>query len=77
MKVSSSLGNLNPASLKALPKSFSLGKSIWQVLQDVPYCGRTPELRGSLPKRDLNDQGGQNYEYATVKSHPIASLLLI
>src|SRR5208337_1498486 len=34
---SSSLGNLNPASLKALPKSFSLGKSIWHVLQLVPY----------------------------------------
>src|SRR5215469_15405841 len=34
---SSSLGNLNPASLNALPKSFSLGKSIWQVLQLVPY----------------------------------------
>ena len=36
-KVSSSLGNLNPASLKALPKSLSLGKSTWQVLQEVPY----------------------------------------
>ncbi len=36
--VSSSFGNLNPASLKALPKSFSFGKSTWQVLQDVPYC---------------------------------------
>src|ERR1039457_6341563 len=34
---SSSLGNLKPASLKAFPKSFSLGKSIWQVLQLVPY----------------------------------------
>src|SRR5271166_3876445 len=34
---SSSFGNLNPASLKALPKSFSLGKSMWQVLQLVPY----------------------------------------
>src|SRR5215471_20830514 len=34
---SSSLGNLNPASLNALPKSLSLGKSIWQVLQLVPY----------------------------------------
>ena len=34
---SSSLGNLKPASLKALPKSFSLGKSKWQVLQLVPY----------------------------------------
>src|SRR5271157_546111 len=34
---SSSLGNLKPASLKALPKSFSLGKSMWQVLQLVPY----------------------------------------
>jgi hypothetical protein len=37
MKASSSFGNLNPASLKAFPKSFSLGKSTWQVLQDVPY----------------------------------------
>src|SRR5271169_5499299 len=35
---SSSLGNLKPASLKALPKSFSLGKSMWHVLQLVPYC---------------------------------------
>src|SRR5215469_14182069 len=34
---SSSFGNLNPASLKAFPKSLSLGKSIWQVLQLVPY----------------------------------------
>src|ERR1035441_2659065 len=33
----SSLGILKPASLKAFPKSFSLGKSIWQVLQLVPY----------------------------------------
>src|ERR1035441_10900462 len=35
---SSSLGNLKPASLNAFPKSFSFGKSIWQVLQLVPYC---------------------------------------
>src|SRR5271165_5711026 len=34
---SSSLGNLKPASLKAFPKSLSLGKSIWHVLQLVPY----------------------------------------
>jgi hypothetical protein len=33
----SSFGNLNPASLKAFPKSFNLGKTIWQVLQLVPY----------------------------------------
>src|SRR5215469_17239620 len=33
----SSFGNLKPASLKAFPKSFNLGKSIWQVLQLVPY----------------------------------------
>jgi len=38
MKVSSSFGNLKPASLNALPKSFSLGKSRWQVVQEVPYC---------------------------------------
>ena len=37
-KDASSLGNLNPASLKALPKSLSFGKSRWQVLHDVPYC---------------------------------------
>src|SRR5664280_898369 len=36
-KDSSSLGNLKPASLKALPKSLSLGKSEWQVVQEVPY----------------------------------------
>src|SRR5437588_6728072 len=36
-KVSSSLGNLKPASLKALQKSLSFGKSTWQVAQDVPY----------------------------------------
>src|ERR1019366_8136481 len=35
---SSSLGNLKPASLKAFPKSLSLGKSMWQVLHEVPYC---------------------------------------
>src|ERR1700741_4804955 len=34
---SSSLGNLKPASLKALPKSLSLGKSRWQVVHEVPY----------------------------------------
>src|SRR5271157_1007242 len=34
---SSSLGNLKPASLKAFPKSLSLGKSMWHVLQLVPY----------------------------------------
>src|SRR5664279_5289866 len=34
---SSSLGNLKPASLKALPKSFSFGKLMWHVLQLVPY----------------------------------------
>jgi hypothetical protein len=28
---------LKPASLKALPKSLSFGKSTWQVVQDVPY----------------------------------------
>src|SRR5262249_33449727 len=33
----SSVGNLKPASLNALPKSFSLGKSRWQVAQLVPY----------------------------------------
>src|SRR5207302_762793 len=38
MKLSSSLGNLKPASLNAFPKSFSLGKSRWQVLHEVPYC---------------------------------------
>src|SRR5690349_17694141 len=34
---SSSVGNLNPASLKALPKSFSLGKSEWHVAHEVWY----------------------------------------
>src|SRR5271157_2153293 len=34
---SSSLGNLKPASLKALPKSLSLGKSEWHVVHEVPY----------------------------------------
>src|SRR5215469_5895410 len=34
---SSSLGNLKPASLKALPKSLSFGKSRWHVAQLVPY----------------------------------------
>src|ERR1019366_6610651 len=37
INVSSSLGNLNPASLKALPKSLSLGKFTWQVAHEVPY----------------------------------------
>ena len=36
--VSSSFGNLKPASLKAFPKSFSFGKSRWQVVHEVPYC---------------------------------------
>src|SRR5690348_11732508 len=31
----SSVGNLKPASLNALPKSFNFGKSRWQVLQEV------------------------------------------
>src|SRR5512140_722155 len=38
IKLSSSFGNLKPASLNALPKSLSFGKSEWQVAQDVPYC---------------------------------------
>src|SRR5215469_9555140 len=33
----SSSGNLKPASLNALPKSLSLGKSMWHVLQLRPY----------------------------------------
>jgi hypothetical protein len=33
--VSSSFGNLKPLSLNAFPKSFSFGKSMWQVLQEV------------------------------------------
>ena len=36
--VSSSFGNLKPASLNALPKSLSFGKSRWQVVHEVPYC---------------------------------------
>ncbi|MGB9122893.1 MAG: hypothetical protein WCE73_19925, partial [Candidatus Angelobacter sp.] len=31
------VGNLKPASLNALPKSFSLGKSEWQVAHEVWY----------------------------------------
>src|SRR6266852_7386774 len=50
MKVSSSLGNLNPASLKALPKSLSLGKSTWQVLQDVPYWRENAGMAKLLPE---------------------------
>src|SRR4029077_4057705 len=38
MKLSSSFGNLKPASLNAFPKSFSLGKSTWHVAHEVPYC---------------------------------------
>src|ERR1700694_3850750 len=37
-KLSSSFGNLKPASLNAFPKSFNFGKSMWQVLQEVLYC---------------------------------------
>lgn len=40
---SSSLGNLKPASLNAFPKSFSLGKSTWQVEQEFRIAGRTRE----------------------------------
>src|SRR5271165_3635346 len=36
-KVSSSFGNLKPASLNALPKSLSFGKTMWQVWHEVPY----------------------------------------
>jgi hypothetical protein len=49
MKVSSSLGNLNPASLKALPKSLSFGKSIWQVLHEVPYWCEKAGIAELLP----------------------------
>src|ERR1700741_4981329 len=49
MKLSSSLGNLNPASLNALPKSFSLGKSMWQVLQEVPYCRENAGIAWLVP----------------------------
>ena len=59
-KVSSSFGNLKPASLKAFPKSFSLGKSMWQVLQEVPYCrenaGMAPTFRGSKRTRPRHER---------------------
>src|ERR1700756_1102099 len=51
---SSSVGNLNPASLKALPKSLSLGKSMWQVLHDVLYCRENAGMacaRGGVASR--------------------------
>src|SRR5215470_2916919 len=51
MKVSSSFGNLKPASLNALPKSLSLGKSTWQVAQDVPYCRENAGMAYPLPQR--------------------------
>src|SRR6202008_3977190 len=49
VKLSSSLGNLKPASLNALPKSFSFGKSRWQVLQEVPYCRENAGIAWLLP----------------------------
>src|SRR5215471_20056782 len=50
-KVSSSLGNLNPASLKAFPKSLSLGKSKWQVLQEVPYWREKAGMAELVPEK--------------------------
>src|SRR5215469_2207764 len=35
--VSSSFGNLKPFFLKAIPKSLSSGKLLWQVVHDVWY----------------------------------------
>ena len=76
MKLSSSFGNLKPASLNALPKSFSLGKSRWQVLQDVPYWRENAGIAWLLPENPTSDdQHEQSYEYATVREHHIASLL--
>ena len=49
---SSSLGNLNPASLNALPKSFSLGKSMWHVLQLVPYKRENAGIASALVRRN-------------------------
>src|SRR5208337_609459 len=52
---SSSFGNLKPASLNAFPKSFSLGKSIWHVLQLVPYMRENAGIaRPSLANRIVN-----------------------
>src|SRR3974390_2211913 len=51
MKLSSSLGNLNPASLNALPKSFSFGKSRWQVVQEVPYMRENAGMAKLLETR--------------------------
>src|ERR1700758_5288538 len=55
---SSSVGNLKPASLKALPKSLSLGKSRWQVLQEVLYSRENAgmaKLRGGITRAETTN----------------------
>src|SRR5208337_3973979 len=54
---SSSLGNLKPASLKAFPKSLSFGKSMWHVLQLVPYMRENAGIaRLSCTERTARDK---------------------
>jgi len=50
---SSSVGNLKPASLNALPKSFNFGKSMWHVMHEVWYAREKAgiaELRSGMKK---------------------------
>src|SRR5215472_18103195 len=60
IKSSSFLGNLKPASLNALPKSFSLGKFTWQVAHDVPYCLENAGIAYSLLQRSNNRKAVTN-----------------
>src|ERR1700751_2918784 len=53
-KLSSSLGNLKPASLNALPKSLSLGKSRWQVVQEVPYWRENAGIACPVPLKPIS-----------------------
>src|SRR6516164_6736843 len=72
---SSSLGNLKPASLNALPKSFNFGKSIWQVMQEVPYnranAGMALPFRGSKPAQNARARSaGRVFSSALTNNDP-------
>src|SRR5579875_2491752 len=56
----SSLGNLKPASLKAFPKSFNWGKSIWHVLQLVWYMREKAGM--ACPGVELTTRMMNNHE---------------
>src|SRR5579883_2470749 len=73
MKLSSSLGNLKPASLNAFPKSLSFGKSTWQVLHEVPYWRENAGMAWLLQQQQQDCDTEQNCESAMARGHLIAS----